>query len=105
MPPQHFNCRSTTVPLIDYERLDIPPPKPGKRRSKDGLVPADQSYGQWLNNQSKETKADVLGLEKVPYFNRLVKKYGSTDAIRKFVSEDGSELTLEQLRDLYGSSS
>ena len=105
VPPQHFNCRSTTVPLIDYERLDIPPPKPGKRRSKDGLVPADQSYGQWLNNQSKETKADVLGPEKVPYFNRLVKKYGSTDAIRKFVSEDGSELTLEQLRRRYGSPS
>ena len=105
VPPQHFNCRSTEVPIIDYEGLRIPPPKPGKRRSKDGLVPADQSYGQWLHNQSKETKADVLGPEKVPYFNRLARKYGPADAIRKFVSEDGSELTLEQLRDLYGSSS
>ena len=102
VPPQHFNCRSTTVPLIDYERLGVTPPKPGRRRSMDGLVPADQSYGKWLNNQSKETKADVLGPEKVPYFNRLAKKYGPTDAIRKFVSQDGSELTLEQLRDLYG---
>ena len=101
VPPQHFNCRSTIVPLIDYERLGITPPKPGKRRSMDGLVPANQSYGQWLNNQSKETKADVLGPEKVPYFNRLAKKYGPTDAIRKFVSEDGSELTLEQLRRRY----
>ena len=97
-PPQHFNCRSTTVPIIDYERLGIPPPKPGKRRSRDGLVPANQSYGQWLHNQSKETKADVLGPEKVPYFNRLVQKYGPTNAIRRFVSEDGTELTLEELR-------
>jgi len=105
VPPQHFNCRSTTVPLIDYEGLGITPPKPGKRRSKDGLVPADQSYGQWLNNQSKETKAEVLGPEKVPYFNRLARKYGPTDAIRKFVSQDGSELTLKQLRDRYGSPS
>ena len=105
VPPQHFNCRSTTVPLIDYEGLGITPPKPGKRRSKDGLVPANQSYGQWLNNQSKETKAEVLGPEKVPYFNRLVKKYGATDAIRKFVREDGSELTLGQLRRRYGSPS
>jgi len=105
VPPQHFNCRSTTVPLIDYERLGITPPKPGKRRSQDGLVPSNQSYGQWLNNQNKGTKADVLGPEKVPYFNRLVKKYGPTDAIRKFVSEDGSELTLEQLRRRYGSPS
>jgi SPP1 gp7 family putative phage head morphogenesis protein len=101
-PPQHFNCRSTTVPLIDYEELGITPPKPGKRRSKDGLVPADQTYGQWLHNQSKETKADVLGPEKVPYFNRLARKYGPSDAIRKFVSEDGSELTLAQLQRRYG---
>jgi SPP1 gp7 family putative phage head morphogenesis protein len=100
-PPQHFNCRSTTVPLIDYERLGIPPPKPGKRRSRDGLVPANQSYGQWLHNQSKGTKADVLGPEKVPYFNRLARKYGPTNAIRRFVSEDGTELTLEQLRRRY----
>lgn len=102
-PPQHFNCRSTTVPLIDYEGLGIPPPKPGKRRSSDGLVPANQTYGQWLSNQSKAVKADVLGPEKVPYFNRLARKYGPTKAIRKFVSEDGSELTLGQLKRRYPS--
>ena len=102
-PPQHFNCRSTTVPLIDYEGLGIPPPKPGKRRSSDGLVPANQTYGQWLSNQSKAVKADVLGPEKVPYFNRLARKYGPTKAIRKFVSQDGSELTLDQLKRRYPS--
>ena len=102
-PPQHFNCRSTTVPLIDYEGLGIPPPKPGKRRSSDGLVPANQTYGQWLSNQSKAVKADVLGPEKVPYFNRLSRKYGPTKAIRKFVSQDGSELTLDQLKRRYPS--
>jgi uncharacterized protein with gpF-like domain len=100
VPPQHFNCRSTTVPLINYERLGIPPPKPGKRRSRDGLVPENQTYGQWLHKQSKQTKADVLGPKKVPYFNKLVKKHGPTDAIRKFVNDDGSELTLDQLRNI-----
>lgn len=100
-PPQHFNCRSTTVPVIDYKGLGIPPPKPGKRRSSDGLVPANQTYGQWLSNQSKAVKADVLGPEKVPYFNRLARKYGPTKAIRKFVSQDGSELTLDQLKRRY----
>jgi SPP1 gp7 family putative phage head morphogenesis protein len=103
VPPQHFNCRSTTVPLIDYKGLGIPPPKPGKRRSSDGLVPANQTYGQWLSNQSKAVKADVLGPEKVPYFNRLSRKYGPSKAIRKFVSEDGSELTLDQLKRRYPS--
>ena len=100
-PPQHFNCRSTTVPVIDYEALGFPPPKPGKRAAQGGMVPSNQSYGQWLSNQSKEVKADVLGPEKVRYFNRLARKYGPTDAIRKFVSQDGSELTLEQLRRRY----
>lgn len=98
VPPQHFNCRSTTVPLIDYERLGIEPPKAGKRRSRDGLVPENQTYGQWLNNQTKETQASVLGIEKVPYFKILVKKHGATEAIRKFVSQDGAELTLDELR-------
>ena len=104
-PPQHFNCRSTTVPVIDYEGLGVTPPPPSKRRSRDGLVPANQTYGQWLDNQSKETKADILGPEKVPYFNRLARKYGPTDAIRKFVSQDGSELTLDQLKRRYSNGS
>tara|TARA_B100000925_G_scaffold185710_1_gene140330 strand:+ start:5362 stop:6552 length:1191 start_codon:yes stop_codon:yes gene_type:complete len=105
VPPQHFNCRSTTVPITDYEALGFTPPKPGKRAAQGGMVPADQSYGQWLNNQSKEIKAEVLGPKKVAYFNRLARKYGPTDAIRKFVSADGTELTLKQLRDRYGSPS
>jgi len=116
VPPQHFNCRSTTVPLIDYERLGIPPPTSNRlrrpnttlgplRSSVKGTVPDGQTYGEWLALQPSETQKDVLGPKKVPYFNRLVKKYGPTDAIRKFVREDGSELTLEQLRRLYGSPS
>ena len=101
-PPQHFNCRSTTVPVVDYEGLGLTPPKPGRRASMDGPVPADQSYGQWLSKQSKATQAEVLGPEKVAYFTRLSNKYGPKDAIAKMVRDDGSELTLEQLRRRYG---
>jgi SPP1 gp7 family putative phage head morphogenesis protein len=100
-PPQHFNCRSTTVPIVDYKGLGFDPPPPSKRSSRDGLVPSDQTYGQWLENQSKAVKDDVLGASKVPYFESLVKKVGPTKAIRKFVSQDGSELTLAQLRRRY----
>jgi len=100
-PPQHFNCRSTTVPIIDYKRLKIAPPKPGKRRSSGGLVPADQTYGQWLFDQSKEVKEDVLGAKQVPYFNMLSRKYGPSVAIRKFVSSDGTEVTLQELQRRY----
>jgi SPP1 gp7 family putative phage head morphogenesis protein len=101
-PPQHFNCRSTTVPVIDYKKLGFDPPPEGKRASMDGRVPADTSYGQWLAGQSEATKATVLGKEKVAYFDLLSKKYGPKDAMAKLVRDDGSELTLDQLRRRYG---
>ena len=100
IPPQHFNCRSATVPIVDYKGLGIEPPPEDTRSSAGGLVPESTTYGEWLNKQSKEEKGKILGVEKVPYFNRLARKYGPTDAIRKFVSQDGSELTLDQLKRL-----
>jgi len=102
MPPQHFNCRSTTVPVIDYKALDLPPPPEGKRASMDGPVPGNETYGQWLAKQPRATQADALGPGKVAYFNRLANKYGPTDAMAKLVRDDGSELTLAQLRSRYG---
>jgi SPP1 gp7 family putative phage head morphogenesis protein len=96
MPPQHFNCRSTTVPIIDPDIL--PPSTIAKRASADGPVPINTSYGQWLKDQPLKTQQDVLGPGKVPYFNRLVEKYGARDAMARLVRDDGSELTLEQLR-------
>jgi SPP1 gp7 family putative phage head morphogenesis protein len=100
MPPQHFNCRSTTVPIIDPDIL--PPSTIAKRASADGPVPINTTYGQWLKDQPLKTQQDVLGPGKVPYFNRLVEKYGARDAMAKLVRDDGSELTLEQLRKRYG---
>jgi SPP1 gp7 family putative phage head morphogenesis protein len=100
MPPQHFNCRSTTVPIIDPDIL--PPSTIAKRASADGPVPINTSYGQWLKDQPRSVQQDVLGPGKVPYFNRLVDKYGARDAMAKLVRDDGSELTLDQLRKRYG---
>ena len=102
MPPQHFNCRSTTVPVINYKELGFTPPPPARRASMDGQVPANESYGEWLKKQPRTTQADVLGPGKVAYFNRLANKYGAQDAMAKLVRDDGSELTLAQLRKRYG---
>lgn len=99
-PPQHFNCRSTIVPIIDPDIL--PPSTTAFRASKTGPVSANQSYGEWLKDQPREVQGEVLGKGKVPYFNRLAEKYGAKDAIAKLVRDDGSELTLEQLRKRYG---
>ena len=102
MPPQHFNCRSTTVPVINYKELGFSPPPPGRRASMDGQVPANESYGEWLKKQPRTVQADALGPGKVAYFNRLANKYGAQDAMAKLVRDDGSELTLAQLRKRYG---
>ena len=109
-PPQHFNCRSTTVPVIDYKELGFTPPPPAKRASAGGQVPADVSYGDWLANKQKgESDADLLarqakalGAEKAKYFRRLAENRGPDQAIAKLVRDDGSELTLDQLRARYG---
>jgi SPP1 gp7 family putative phage head morphogenesis protein len=99
-PPSHFSCRSTTVPVIDPDIL--PPSTTATRASKDGQVPINQSYGEWLANQPRSIQVDALGPGKVAYFNKLADKYGPRNAIAKLVRDDGAEVTLEQLRKRYG---
>ena len=103
MPPQHFNCRSTTVPVIDYKGLGIPPPPEGRRAAAGGMVPAGTTYGEWLAKQPKDQQSEILGAGKVDYFRRLSDKYGPKDAIARMVRDDGSELTLTELRERYAS--
>ena len=109
MPPQHFNCRSTTVPILDYDQLgkdlgikDLEPPPSGKRAASGGMVPSDTTYGEWLKKQPRSVQNDAIGADKVPYFNRLADKYGAKDAMAKLVRDDGSELSLDDLRKRYG---
>ena len=101
-PPQHFSCRSKVVAVIDYENLGFTPPPEGTRASKDGQVDGNINYSQWLLKQPLAEQEKVLGKGKVPYFNKLAEKYGERNAIVKLVRDDGSELTLEQLRKRYG---
>ena len=117
-PPQHFGCRSTTVPVIDYKGNGWPAPPSvttAKRASADGPVPANTTYGKWLYDQRAKTKSGnlskftpgpeqvkALGKEKAKYFNRLANKYGPDQAMAKFMREDGSEVTLKKLESRYG---
>ena len=105
IPPQHFNCRSTTVPIIDYEGLGFDPPPPSKigRPNSDKNIPDGETYGAWLKRQPKAVQEKVLGDKgQVGYFNALSKKYGPDGAIRRFVREDGSEKTIDDLKRAYG---
>jgi len=101
MPPQHFNCRSKVVAVIDYENLGFTPPPEGTRASKDGQVDANINYSQWLKNQPRSVQEEVLGKDKVVYFNKLAEKHGARDAMAKLVRDDGSELSLDDLRERY----
>tara|TARA_R100000664_G_scaffold3321_2_gene7591 strand:+ start:2304 stop:3530 length:1227 start_codon:yes stop_codon:yes gene_type:complete len=105
-PPQHFNCRSTTVPVIDYEKLNITPPPKTKtttRPSESGRVPQKVSYADWLAKQPRSVQEEVFGKWKSQYFVKLSKKEGPQSALRKIVRKDGSELTLDQLAKRYPS--
>ena len=101
-PPQHFSCRSKVVAVIDYENLGFTPPPEGTRASKDGQVDANMNYSQWLHKQPLAAQEKVLGKGKVPYFNKLAEKHGARDAMAKLVRDDGSELSLDDLRKRYG---
>jgi len=93
------NCRSTTVPIIDPDIL--PPSTVATRASKDGPVPVNTSYGEWLKDQPRSVQEKVLGKDKVVYFNILAEKHGARDAMAKLVRDDGSELSLNDLRKRY----
>ena len=94
-PPQHFNCRSTTVPIIDDE--DLRRRFPDTRPSEVGRVPQDLSYPDWLRrNHNMQTQA--LGNKK-RFFNYLIntKNKSPRDALRQILRDDGTELSLTDL--------
>ena len=111
-PPQHFNCRSTTVPVVDfdglqkkYPSLEKPPAtKLDTRPSITGRVPQGTTYGNWLLQQDKKLQVKTLGNEgKANFFKKLAKREGSGQAaLRKMIRTDGSERSLKDLERLYG---
>jgi len=103
VPPQHFNCRSTTVPVI--EDVDFPPSALETRPSATGRVPQNTNYATWLN-ENPNIQEEVLGKKK-KYFNFLMspkrgkKQLSPTNALKKIIREDGTELSLDQLAKRY----
>lgn len=106
-PPQHFNCRSTIVPVVDFEALGLPRPPEGMRASAKGQVPADMTYGEWIysmrNTDEGREEIKAAFKTKAPYFIHMAKKFGPNQAMRKFLRDDGSEVTLDVLRRRYPS--
>jgi SPP1 gp7 family putative phage head morphogenesis protein len=94
-PPAHFQCRSTTVPItkswkeIGIKKFKDIPDK--KRESMKGLVPAKQTYPEWLKKQPAKFQREVLGATRYKLFKKGM-------PISKMVSRDFHPLTLNQIR-------
>ena len=115
-PPQHFNCRSTTVPLVkesflrrfgvtqeDFEEGAQRPSKTGLSQ-KGKMVPANENYATWLSKQPSDIQDEVFGKRKGKIYRSQLKKKDPTTVLKEFIRSDGSELTLEELRNLNNAS-
>lgn len=99
-PPMHFQCRSTTVPIVkSWKELGIPlrEAPPGTRASVDGQVPDNLTYPKWLKKQPIAVQNEVLGVGKAKVFRR------GKVSIDRFVDKRNKSLTLKQLESLENS--
>lgn len=97
-PPAHWNCRSTTVPVVKSWRelgVDIDEAPEGTRASMDGQVAAGKSYEDWLRGLPEARQREILGATKYELFK------GGTP-LTKFVSDDAVPLTVAQIRERFG---
>lgn len=108
-PPQHYNCRSTTIPI--FKSADDIYENPSRRikmgelnkisgrtrASINGQVPARTTYNDWLKDQPNSVKLQLLGSqEKVDLFNRgELTLFNFQDSIGRQASLE----TLEKLSD------
>jgi SPP1 gp7 family putative phage head morphogenesis protein len=86
----HFNCRSSSVPVIDNKVIDLS--KGRTRASVDGPVPATLTYAEWLKEQSAARQDEILG----PTRGALMRQGGYDNA--NFYDNRGRFLTIEELR-------
>lgn len=89
------NCRSTSVPVTRSWKdlgIDMPEFSPATRASMDGQVPADLTYGEWLQRQSAARQDEILG----PVRGRMMRS-GALPWDQMF-DRRGRWLTLAQLQ-------
>ncbi len=97
LPPAHFSCRSTTIPIIRPE-FDIGSKLNGDRPSIGASgkesVSGRKTYGGWLKEQPKSFVDEALGEKRSKLFRN-----GSL-TIDKFTDPLGRVYTLDELNRL-----
>lgn len=90
-PPAHFNCRSTTVPVLKtlkelgVEAKDLPP---STRASMGGQVEENIDYQTWLSRQSPDVQDEALGVKNAKLFREGKYKNPSYEDITGIKLED-----------------
>lgn len=95
MPPRHYNCRSTSIPLLPGQTsLTGTRPSIDYRddRPKARQVDANMSFSTWLRGQGAEVQDEVLGAERAKLFRS--KKI----EVDRFTDRTGRVYTLEELK-------
>lgn len=106
LPPAHFNCRSTTVPVFkSWEDIDKLEGVAQVRRANmrkmtpeqiayyDGQTPMKESYNDWLMRQPKSVQLRHLGdYRKVDLFQN------GELTVDKFVNPEGNTIGIKELR-------
>lgn len=88
MPPRHYRCRSSSVPLLKGQRQLF-----GSRASARGQVSAELSFTDWLRSQPTDIQNDILGVKRAQLFR------ANKIQIDRFTDSRGKLYTLEQLRE------
>lgn len=98
-PPFHWNCRTTTAPVLKSLRQmgirarDLPQET---RASMDGQVPARTTYQSWLRRQPASIQDEILG----PTKGRLFRKHKLP--VSAFVDDKRRILTIPEIREKEG---
>lgn len=106
LPPAHFHCRSTTVPVFknwaDISKLEGAAQIRKRNLEKlsekqiayyDGQTPLRESYNEWLLRQSKDVQLRHLGdYQKVELFR------SGELTLNKFTNDEGNSIGIKELR-------
>lgn len=98
-PPAHWNCRSTTIPVLkSLEEMGIDPEGiPAQTRaSMDGQVAADLTFADFLKSKPPEFADEMLGKGRAQLWR------DGKITLSQLLDQRGNPLTLAQLRDKYG---
>ena len=108
LPPAHWHCRSTTVPIVksydDFGKLDniaqVRKRNLAGLNAKqidfyDGQSPLGETYNAWLARQTADVQLRHLG-----DYKKLELFRSGQLTLDKFVSPSGQKLTIKELRQL-----